>query len=102
MHIYTVTTLRIVTDTSTDVQYLDDSRCVGYFKTFEEAEKVLNMNLGDIYEYYYNYAVIEKMTDGLYPRDLDFKCYKFNPKKNGFFSCTRPTALDNTCSFGIG
>lgn len=102
MHIYTITTLRIEHNDEHNADYIAASRCVGFFKTLEEAENILNNNVGDIFEFYYNYAVVEKMHPGLYPHDLNFKTYKFDMEKKGFFSCEKPTALENTGSFGIG
>lgn len=46
-------------------------RCVGYFNTFEEAEKATLENWGDIYECgYYQYVVIEAIKPGLYSIDI--------------------------------
>lgn len=43
------------------------SQCVGYFKTFKEAERVVLENVCDIFEFTYTQAVIEKVPVGLYP-----------------------------------
>jgi len=40
------------------------SYTVGWFHSFEEAEEFVMTNIGDIFEYYYNYAVIESVKSG--------------------------------------
>lgn len=41
-------------------------RCVGYFRDLATAEQCVQENWGDIFEYYYMYALIEAVPEGLY------------------------------------
>lgn len=77
-------------------------RTVGYFKTLEEAKNVLEHNCCDIYEYYYNYAVIEKVPAGLYKYDRFPIWYKWNKEKDGYVETEIPECAKNQCGFSIG
>ena len=68
----------------------EDTRCVGYFKTFEEAERVVTHNLDDIWETCYDYAVIENIPEGLYQYDFHPTWYKFYKTVNGYIECEQP------------
>lgn len=57
-------------------------RTVGYFKTFEEAEHVILTNAGDIWEFCYDYAVIENIPEGLYQYDQNPTWYHWNEIEN--------------------
>lgn len=56
----------------------DDMRCVGYFKTFEQAEYAVFHNTCDIWETCYDYVVIENIKEGLYEYDYNAQWYKWN------------------------
>jgi len=60
------------------------SRCWGYFINFEDAEKCIKENWGDIYEYgYYNHAVIESVPEGICPKATE-KWYSAKFNKNWY------------------
>ena len=65
-----------------------DTRCVGYFKTFEDAEQAVIKNACDIWETCYDYAVIERIPFGLYPEIGDPNTerwyYKYNVETNKY------------------
>ena len=64
--------------------------CVGYVKSYEEAEKIVLNNDYDIAETCYNYAVIEKIPIGIYQFDTDPKWFKFNPSEERYEKCDTP------------
>lgn len=71
---YFITTVGFYSDKYTCAQH---DRCVGYFDTFEEAEKAVLENRGDIYECgFYMYAVIEAIKPGLYNTDFNPSWYR--------------------------
>lgn len=70
----------------------EDTRCVGYFKTFEEAENIILNNVGDINETIYDYAVIENIPEGLYQYDQNASWYKWN---NGRYEKTNKLDVYN-------
>ena len=81
---------------------LEDSRCVGYFKTFEEAEHIVINNIGDIEETIYNYCVIENIPEGIYKYDQNAKWYKFNDLDEVYEPCEIPEKLDKYVGFALG
>lgn len=44
-----------------------EPRTVGWFLTLEDAQKIVDSNIGDIRETCYEYAVIQEVPVGLYP-----------------------------------
>lgn len=57
----------------------DDTRCVGYFQTFEAAEDTVIHNRYDLWEAgCYPYVVIEKIPEGAYQYDFHPLWYKYN------------------------
>lgn len=53
-------------------------RTVGYFEDFNDAERIVVENVCDIWEYTYDYAMIEEIGPGLYPTIDGFWLYKWN------------------------
>ena len=64
----------------------DDTRCVGYFKHFEEAERAVLRNSFDICETCYDYVTIENIEEGIYQYDFQPKWYKWNNNKYDDFT----------------
>jgi len=56
-----------------------DYRNIGYFKTLEQAEESVLNNYSNIFESYYQYAIIEKIEEGLSYLyfDREFHTYKW-------------------------
>lgn len=81
--------------------YIERSRCVGYFNSYEEAEDVVRGNYGDLYEQgYYDYVVIENIPEGLYQYDLEPVFFKWDSEV--FKKCNRPEGLENICGLSLG
>lgn len=79
---------------------LKKSRCVGYYNDKNDAIKVLNDNFGDLYECgYYNFAVIEKVEEGIYRYDSNPIWFKWNKKKEGFFKTKKPACTKSLVGF---
>ena len=77
-------------------------RCVGYFKSFEEAEDVVKNNITDIYSCLYEYAVIEEFSDGLYPKAKSIHFYKYDEETNKYAEIYVPKEWENICNFTMG
>ena len=77
-------------------------RCVGYYKTFEEAEDAVKENKMDICESCYLYAVIENVPEGLYQYDTEAKWYKFNMEEEKYEEFEKPECFKCMVGFGIG
>ena len=60
-------------------------RIVGVFKTLEEAQRVIENNMYDLYEGSYDYAIIEEYEEknfGLYPAVSGYWWYKVVREEN--------------------
>lgn len=53
-------------------------RTVGYFEDLDLADEYLKMNMADVNETIYPYAVVESVEQGFYPKPIPVKWYKFN------------------------
>lgn len=75
-------------------------RCVGYVKTFEEAENIVLNNIGDINETIYDYAIIENIPEGLYQYNQNASWYQWNNGK--YKKINRPDVYNHLVSWAIG
>jgi len=78
------------------------SRTVGFLKSYKNAFIVANTNYRNVNEGIYNYLVIEKIQEGLYPTVISRVVFKFNTQNNHYFEIEVPKKLSNCCSFCIG
>lgn len=78
------------------------TRCVGYYKDLEEAKKVVKNNKCDIFECLYEYAVIEKVEEGLYQLPKEEYWFKINDDFNGYKEIEKPNEFKGWAVFGIG
>ena len=77
------------------------SRTVGFFETLEEAKRVVEENVCDIFEFYYGHATIEKISDGIYPciGSDDVIFYEWDSKQDGYREIERPEGMENLFGF---
>lgn len=82
-----------------------NTRRVGWFRTYADAEQIVVGNYGDICEnFYYEYAVIERFEPGLYPISRESVWYKFE-KKDEEVTASRvdtPEKFRNIVGWGLG
>ena len=78
------------------------SRTVGWVKTFEEAEEIVLNNQGDIFEYMYDYAIIEEVEEGLYPFSFTRWLYKIDLKERKYYRIEEPDWIGKYINLGIG
>lgn len=78
------------------------TRCFGYKKTFENADKAVRENWCDINETIYDYAVIEFMRDEIHPDCLERWFYKFDYDKGIYEAINEPEEVRGFCNFSIG
>lgn len=82
---------------------IKDTRCVGYFKTFKQAENAVINNKCDIWETCYNYAVIENIPEGLYQYDFHPTWYKYHEIIGKYIKCKQPAFVEMThIGYAIG
>lgn len=80
------------------------TRCVGYFKTFKEAEEAVINNAGDMNEDgYYKYAVIENIPEGVYRLDLSPVWYEWDETTKKYKKIKKcPKEFAHLVGFSIG
>ena len=72
---YFVTTLKRINNDFSDCNSV---RTVGFYSKFEDAEYDVLNNTCDINEATYDYAIIKKLKEGLYPFSINSFLYKFD------------------------
>lgn len=77
-------------------------RTWGYFSNREWAVEALHRNETDMWEFCYDYAVLEKFEEGLVPIVLERQFFKFDRGANGYFEIDEPECLKGLVNFGIG
>lgn len=101
MFVYFVTGITCE-DKETEYKGYRGRRCFGYFPTFKEAEDAVLNNRCDIFEYIHEYAVIEKVEDGIHQIDLNPTWYKWNVEKGDYEKTEEPDFAKGYVGWGIG
>lgn len=98
---YFIMTIRFIVDG--ELLSISDYRGVGYFRKWEEAHKKVMDNAGDIFEDgYYNYAVILKIGQGLYPNQREESWYAYDNMTRGVYTDNRPVHMPNGLPVIVG
>ena len=62
--------------------WLGDARCFGYFQSYERAREAIYTNECDVWEMgIFEYAVIEKVEQGIHPHAEEMAWFKFDTEK---------------------
>lgn len=103
--IYTITTIeRLEFDENYYCKH-GDIRCVGFYYDKESAEEAVKENCCDIWEYLYDYAVIEQTPPGVYGTSssgYERWFYKFNQEIKRYEPITEPECVTHIYALGIG
>jgi hypothetical protein len=79
------------------------SRIVGWWRDELSARKCILNNLGDIYEFgHYDFAILEEVSEGLYPLTNLEEWYNWNKREKKYKLCKKPPALKCIVNWGIG
>lgn len=98
MHAYFVTLYKTLDPVSPS-----DFRTVGFLQTEEIARVALCSNRLDLHEGVYNYATIEKVSDGLYNSSRSTLFFKWDGDAGKYVPIEKPAHLDHFINFsGIG
>jgi hypothetical protein len=82
---------------------LGDSRCFGYFSTYQRAKEALEINECDMWEAgCYNYAVIERIESGVHPQSKEMSWWKFDHEKRAFSEIHKPEEIVNEECYALG
>lgn len=109
MDIYFVTCIGYTADYLDEIDFSKGelrNRCWGYYLDLALAKKDVIDNAVDIAEEgYYNYAVIEKVPEGLLPAALgitEVQWFKYNKNTDKYEECEKPKWSNNTICWAIG
>ena len=101
--VYTVTTLAKLEDSGLGVADTGETRCVGWYSEFAEAELAVLENRCDLYEAGgYPYAVVETVEEGLYPSGMPRRFYRYDCDRKRYLPMDEPECVARLGSFGIG
>jgi hypothetical protein len=101
--IFVVTTMVIKNEHQDSNIFFDNqSRVVGFFFRFKDAEKHVINNTLDIYEAGSNFVVIEECGQGFYNTEQIEHWYKWDEKLEKYKPYLKPTCYNCTISFGLG
>lgn len=78
------------------------SRTWGYYKEKDNAIVALNHNWTDIWEYCYDFAVLEKMDEGVPAYCEERYWFKYDKERNGYFEIEEPGCVKHLFNFAIG
>lgn len=82
-----------------------DSRTWGWFPNFDQAEEAVLMNFGEMFEFYYDYAVIQALPAGIMSRRISESWYVAKYRKDDTYPVIartlKPESL-KSLMFGIG
>lgn len=93
---------QVTTDAQTESLDLGTSRVVGYYDNFDDADTALKVNIYDIYETIYKYAVIEQIGMGVYPLAEDRWFYKYDKEWDGYYPIEEPIEFKNYINIALG
>lgn len=79
-----------------------DTRCWGFYTTFEAAHKTIRSNITDLWETIYDYGIIEEFCEGISGYSGNRWFYKYNQEKNEYESIDEPEEFYHYASFAIG
>lgn len=108
--IYTVTTLSKIEMTDLGIADTGATRTPCFYHTLKDAKYTVENNVCDIWEYCYQYAVIEEVDIGCYPYCGKRWFYKWEldespsckPYKGRYVPIDTPEELKNVVNFAIG
>lgn len=77
---------------------LGSTRSVCFTHSLEEAEKIVENNTCDIWEYTYDFACIEELGVELYPIPHERWFYEYNTDRGGYDAIDEPFYLSSSVS----
>ena len=79
------------------------ARCWGWYSDLDKAKEHTRDNVTDIAEDgYYNYAVIEDVSEEMLPLDTkEIQWYKYDKGSNKYEECEKPKWSDTTINWSI-
>ena len=79
-----------------------DHRTWGYYIKRETAVQALHENWTDMREDLYDYAIIEKIGEGIASTTLERQWFKWDGDRNGYFEIDESEYMKHFSNFSIG
>ena len=77
-------------------------RCWGFYDNFAEANVNLRLNVTDLWETCYNYAVIEEYQDGISGYQFERWFYSYSRDIEQYIPMEEPKELKHYAGFALG
>lgn len=102
-YIYAITVMETIEERNR-IPYFGDSRCIGFYFTYDDARDAVMNNYCDIWETIYDYAIIEKIAPGFYngASSDDRSTFKYDKDKDSYVPIDEPKILKHIYGIGIG
>ena len=78
------------------------TRVVGYYSSKEDAIECVKGNYGDIWETCYNYAVVEKIEEGIYNATREREFFKYNEESDCYEPYIEPLFMEHIIGLTMG
>ena len=85
-----------------ETDYLDNFRTFGFFSDYEDCRRALNGNWCDMHEFYYDFAVVECMEEGIHSHAKQMAWFRWSEEKKGFYETENPDWANGYCNFALG
>ena len=100
--IYTITMLEKIETDKNGWPNFGSTNIVGYYTDLDKAKEAVTSNAYDINETVYDYAVIEKIEEGLYHPSTEALWFKYDKENDSYKPIDTPKEVKNSCGFSIG
>ena len=100
--IYTITMLEKIETDKNGWSNFGSTNIVGYYTDLDKAKEAVTNNACDINETVYDYAVIEKIEEGLYHPSIEALWFKYDKENDSYKPIDTPKEVKNYCGFSIG
>lgn len=98
-----ITVFERVVETDKGWPKFGSQRTWGFYSERETAVQALHENWTDMWEYCYDYAVIEKFDEGISHYVFDNRqWFKFDGEREGYFEIEEPECVKHLGSFALG
>lgn len=78
------------------------ARTWGFYTNYGEADLALGTNRTDLWEYTYDYALLEEYVEGISGYNFWRQWYKYNIERGFYEKIEEPECVKHFCSFAIG
>jgi hypothetical protein len=92
----------IVAIVSEDDKTISHQRTMGFYKELNHAKYTVENNICDIFEYTYNYMLVEEIEWGVFPYTPRRWMYKWNVENEKYEPCEEFKSIKHYFGFSIG